>query len=154
MSKPPALLRLLTLVLAGALLTTACVGESTGGSAGAGGSGGRTPDPTSAEPSGPSDEPLPWGPTAAELAQAQELVGMMYLTGSVLLGSDIKADPVRAAMWLRAAAFNGSANSRFVLAMMYLTGVGVPGDAARAEALVAAASVKSASTATTVAVHR
>jgi TPR repeat protein len=86
--------------------------------------------------------------------QAQELVGMMYLSGSVLLGSDIEADPVRAAKWLRAAAFNGSASSRFVLAMMYLTGVGVPGDAARAEALVASASATSASTATTVAVPR
>jgi TPR repeat protein len=85
--------------------------------------------------------------------QAQELVGMMYLSGAVLLGHDIKADPVRAAKWLRAAAVNGSANSQFVLAMMYLTGVGVPGDAARAEALVAAAVVRSASTATTVARH-
>ncbi len=71
--------------------------------------------------------------------QAQELVGMMYLLGQTLYGSDVPADPERAARWLWAAAMNGSTKSRFVLAHMYRAGVGVPTDLVRSDTLLAEA---------------
>lgn len=100
MSKPHALLRLLTLVIAGALLTTSCVGDSSGGSAGDAATGGSTPEPTPADPSEPSNEPLPWGPTEAELAHAQELVSAMStaeLVGQVIVGRWHGTEPSTAA---------------------------------------------------------
>lgn len=48
----------------------------------------------------PSDDPLPWGPTEAELAQAQELVRSMSaaeLAGQVIVGRWHGSDPATAA---------------------------------------------------------
>jgi beta-N-acetylhexosaminidase len=82
----PALVRVLAAAIAAALLTTSCVGE--GGSAGE-----DDPDRPGSDPaasvSGPSDDPLPWGPTEEELAQAQEVVRSMSaaeLAGQVIVG--------------------------------------------------------------------
>jgi beta-N-acetylhexosaminidase len=89
----PALVRLLVAVIAAALLTTSCVGGSAGDSAGG---GENDPAASDEEASEPSDDPLPWGPTEAELAQAQELVGSMSpaeLAGQVIVGRWHGSDP-------------------------------------------------------------
>jgi beta-N-acetylhexosaminidase len=90
------LVRVLVAVTAATLLTTSCVGESAGGSDG-GGDGDRQPG---SEASAPSDDPLPWGPTEAELAQAQEMVRAMSaaeLAGQVIVGRWHGSDPASAA---------------------------------------------------------
>ncbi len=108
----PPLLRVLVAVLAAALLTTSCTGAPGGGSADgsadgsagspAGGEGTRSTPPAEAASEEPaaSDEPLPWGPTEAELARAQELVGDMSaaeLAGQVIVGRWHGTDPATAA---------------------------------------------------------
>jgi beta-N-acetylhexosaminidase len=82
-------------VFAVALLTTSCVGNPSGGSDGGGDS-----DPAASEPPVPSDDPLPWGPTEAELAQAREMVRSMSaaeLAGQVIVGRWHGSDPATAA---------------------------------------------------------
>ncbi len=58
------------------------------------------PDAAASESSVPSDDPLPWGPTEAELAQAQEIVRSMSaaeLAGQVIVGRWHGSDPATAA---------------------------------------------------------
>jgi len=96
----PTLVRVLAAVIAAALLTTSCVGEPFGGSAGGAGSDGSAPDRAASESATPSDDPLPWGPTEAELAQAQEIVRSMSaaeLAGQVIVGRWHGSDPATAA---------------------------------------------------------
>jgi beta-N-acetylhexosaminidase len=96
----PALVRALATVFAVAVLTTSCVGGPSGSSAGGGDSG---PDAT--EPAVPSDDPLPWGPTEAELAQAQEVVRSMSaaeLAGQVIVGRWHGSDPATASAMVEA----------------------------------------------------
>jgi beta-N-acetylhexosaminidase len=92
----PSFIRVLAAVVAAALLTTSCIGEPSGGSAG----GGDPDRPAASEASAPSDDPLPWGPTEAELAQAQEIVRPMSaaeLAGQVIVGRWHGSDPTTAA---------------------------------------------------------
>jgi beta-N-acetylhexosaminidase len=89
----------LAAVVTAALLTASCVGGPTGGPAGeAPRSNGSAP--TAAGTAVPSDDPLPWGPTEAELAQAQEIVQSMSaaeLAGQVIVGRWHGTDPATAA---------------------------------------------------------
>ena len=87
-------------MIAAALLTTSCVGEPSEGSAGGASSDRSAADPAASESQVPSDDPLPWGPTEAELAQAQETVGSMSaaeLAGQVIVGRWHGTDPATAA---------------------------------------------------------
>lgn len=87
-------------MIAAALLTTSCVGEPSEGSAGGASSDRSAADPAASESPVPSDDPLPWGPTEAELAQAQETVGSMSaaeLAGQVIVGRWHGTDPATAA---------------------------------------------------------
>ncbi len=97
----PAPVRLLVVAVFAALLTTSCVGDPSGGSDGDAGSVGSTPDPTSTgAPEPPSNDPLPWGPTEAELAKAQETVRSMSpaeLAGQVIVGRWHGTEPATAA---------------------------------------------------------
>lgn len=96
----PVLVRVLAAVTAVALLTASCVGEPSGGSAGGGGADRPSSDPAASESPVPSDDPLPWGPTEAELAQAQEIVRSMTATelaGQVIVGRWHGSDPATAA---------------------------------------------------------
>lgn len=100
----PALVRLLAPVLATALLTASCVGGSSSPSTGEGpdrSASGRDGSPTgSASATAPSDDPLPWGPTEAEVVQAREIVDQMSvaeLVGQVIVGRWHGTDPATAA---------------------------------------------------------
>jgi beta-N-acetylhexosaminidase len=88
------------MVVVAALLMTSCVGEPSGGSAGGADSGRSKSDLPASESQVPSDEPLLWGPTEAELAQAQEMVRSMSaaeLAGQVIVGRWHGTDPATAA---------------------------------------------------------
>ena len=96
----PTLVRVHVAVIAAALLTTSCVGEPSEGSAGGVSSDRSTADPAASGSPVPSDDPLPWGPTEAELAQAQEIVRSMSaaeLAGQVIVGRWHGSDPATAA---------------------------------------------------------
>jgi beta-N-acetylhexosaminidase len=86
-------------MIAVALLTTSCVGEPSAGSGGGGGADRSTSDPAAGS-AVPSEDPLPWGPTEVELAQAQEIVRSMSvaeLAGQVIVGRWHGTDPATAA---------------------------------------------------------
>ena len=83
-----------------ALLTTSCVGELSGGSAGGADSDRSASDRAASESLVATDDPLPWGPTEAELVQAQEIVRSMSaaeLAGQVIVGRWHGTDPATAA---------------------------------------------------------
>jgi beta-N-acetylhexosaminidase len=85
---------------AAALLTTSCVGEPSGGPAGRADSEPSRSARAASESPVPSDDPLPWGPTEAELAQAQRIVRAMSaaeLAGQVIVGRWHGTDPATAA---------------------------------------------------------
>ena len=94
---------MLAAVVTAALLTASCVGGPAGGPTG--GPAGEAPRsdgsaPTAAGTAVPSDDPLPWGPTEAELAQAQDIVRSMSaaeLAGQVIVGRWHGTDPATAA---------------------------------------------------------
>lgn len=88
------------MLIAAALLTTSCVGEPSGGGAGGDSPGRPTSEDAAAKAPVPSDDPLPWGPTEAELARAQDLVRSMSaaeLAGQVIVGRWYGSDPATAA---------------------------------------------------------
>jgi beta-N-acetylhexosaminidase len=85
-------------------MLTACIGDPSDGRSGPaapdGSAQGATPTRPGEEGSPPSDDPLPWGPTDAELAQAQKLVAQMApaeLAGQVIVGRWHGTDPSTAA---------------------------------------------------------
>lgn len=94
------LVRVLGSVIAAALLTTSCFGEPNGGVSDGAKSGRDTHDSAASDSPVPSDDPLPWGPTEAEVAQAQEMVRSMSpaeLAGQVIVGRWHGTDPATAA---------------------------------------------------------
>lgn len=96
----PAFARVLASLIAAALVTVSCTGAPTGGSAGGPEADGSTRDPAASHSAAPSDDPLPWGPTEAELAQAQETAQSMSaaeLAGQVIVGRWHGTDPATAA---------------------------------------------------------
>ena len=96
----PAPVRPLAVLIAAALLTTSCVGGSSERSGEGTGSERSTSDPVTVEPDAPSDDPLSWGPTEAELFEAQEVVASMSaaeLAGQVIVGRWHGSDPATAA---------------------------------------------------------
>lgn len=81
-------------------LLTSCVGGTSGRSEGAGVTTGPSASPTTSEESIPSDQPLGWGPTEAELVRAQAIVRQMSpaeLAGQVIVGRWHGTDPSAAA---------------------------------------------------------
>lgn len=108
----PRLALVLAWVIAAGVLTNSCAGESGKGSAEAANSRrptlapaasespARSDNPSDAPAETPLDAPLPWGPTGAELAQAQEIVRSMSaaeLAGQVIIGGWHGTDPAAAA---------------------------------------------------------
>ncbi len=94
----------MAVLLVAALLTTACSAEPSDGPGRTSDAGTSTPEADAADPAAseaaPSDDPLSWGPTEAELAQAQELVRAMSpaeLAGQVIVGRWHGSDPATAA---------------------------------------------------------
>ena len=91
---------MLATTLAVGLLSTSCVGEGSEPPAGGASPDGAESDVAASETSAPSNDPLPWGPTEAELAQAQEIVRSMSpaeLAGQVIVGRWHGSDPATAA---------------------------------------------------------
>jgi beta-N-acetylhexosaminidase len=81
-------------------LTTSCFGSPSGGTADSDAQVGRPPDPRTSERDVPSDDPLPWGPSQAMLAQAHATVRSMSaaeLAGQVIVGRWHGVDPATAA---------------------------------------------------------
>jgi beta-N-acetylhexosaminidase len=91
-------------VIVAALLTASCVGEPERDIADRA-SGRPTPGLAASKSPVPSDDPLPWGPTEAEVAQAQEMVRSMSaaeLAGQVIVGRWHGTDPATAATMVEA----------------------------------------------------
>jgi beta-N-acetylhexosaminidase len=96
----PALVRLLAALIAAALLTTSCTDESAGRADEGGQAGGSSSGAADSEQRAPSETPLPWGPSEAEIVQAKAIVRNMSaaeLAGQVIVGRWHGTDPATAA---------------------------------------------------------
>ncbi len=96
----PTFVPLLAVLVTAALLTTSCSGKPPGQPAGGADSGRSASGRAASEAPVPSDDPLPWGPTEAEVARAQEIVRSMSaaeLAGQVIVGRWHGTDPATAA---------------------------------------------------------